>query len=247
MDSDISIIIPSLNEEKNIGNILKDLSIQDTNIEVIVADAGSNDRTRDIAENYGAKIIDGGMPSVARNKGAMNASGKVLYFIDSDVRIRNNFIKNTYKEFKQKQLDIAGTRNKYLYSGEERFIDVLILETAELLTNIIFKTSEYFSKPKIIGTCMLLDKKSFLDSGGFKEDIYWGEDTELAQRMKKNGYKFGILNEDIYTSPRKPLSQGIMNYYINVIKLNNYRNNHGEITSRQIYEKITGIEDYFKK
>lgn len=249
--TDISIIIPSLNEEKNIGNILQDISRQNfhkSGIEVIVADAGSKDKTREIAEHYGVKIIPGGHPAIARNNGAKIASANTIYFIDADIRIRNNFLINTYQEFNFRKLNIAGIDNYPIYKKEDPFIDKILNSTFMTIGNYLFRLSEYFDKPKIVGTYMILDKKSFLEIGGFNENIYWAEDTELAQRMKSKGYKFAILrNENIFVSSRKPLSQGVIKYYLNVIKLNHYRNTKGEILSKEKYYELTGIKDYFKR
>jgi len=59
-----SVIIPSLNEEKYLGRLLD--SIQQQHLkpaEIIIADAHSKDRTREIARKYGCKIVDGeGIP-----------------------------------------------------------------------------------------------------------------------------------------------------------------------------------------
>jgi glycosyltransferase involved in cell wall biosynthesis len=247
----LSIIIPTLNEERNIGNVLSDISKQDfskNNIEVIVADAESTDNTRNIVEQYGAKIVNGGIPSIARNNGSKEARGDILYFMDSDIRINNDFLTKSYIEFISRILDVAGMDNHPIYDENYKSRHKMIINSINWLANkLIFRASEYTDKPKAIGTCMLFNKKSFMDSGGFDETIYWGEDTEMAQRMYNNNYNFGILKQSsIYTRPRKIMEHGIWNYYINVIKLNNYRDNHGEITSKEKFRNITGLPDYFR-
>ncbi|MEN6592532.1 MAG: glycosyltransferase family A protein, partial [Methanobacterium sp.] len=57
----ISIIIPTYNEEEYLPYLLESIKRQDfTDYEVIVADAHSTDKTREIAKSFGAKIVDGG-------------------------------------------------------------------------------------------------------------------------------------------------------------------------------------------
>lgn len=68
----LSIIVPALNEEKYLPILLSQIKKQNFNSdsEIIVADAGSKDKTVEIARNYGCKIIPGGLPARGRNEGA---------------------------------------------------------------------------------------------------------------------------------------------------------------------------------
>jgi glycosyltransferase involved in cell wall biosynthesis len=83
MKSRISIIVPTLNEEKNIELLL--FSIQEQTVpyfDLIVVDGGSRDKTISIAKNYGAKIVveKGLMEFPSRNLGAKVANGEILLF-----------------------------------------------------------------------------------------------------------------------------------------------------------------------
>ena len=64
----LSIIIPTLNEEKYLPLLLEAIKKQkvDGNLEIIVADAGSQDRTIEIARDFGCKIVPGGLPARGR-------------------------------------------------------------------------------------------------------------------------------------------------------------------------------------
>jgi glycosyltransferase involved in cell wall biosynthesis len=85
----ISIIIPTLNEAKVIGSLIAKLNEQcrGRGIEIIVADAESQDGTENIAEAAGAKVIT--VPACCRakqmNVGAKMATGEVLYFVHADL------------------------------------------------------------------------------------------------------------------------------------------------------------------
>ena len=100
----VSIIIPTRNSEKVLGFTLK--SIENQNCprdfyEVIIADNLSTDKTIRLAERYGARIlkIRGKPPIVCqqRNLGAKIAKGGYLFFLDSDVELSPNLIKNFIK------------------------------------------------------------------------------------------------------------------------------------------------------
>ena len=87
--SKISIIIPTLNEASNLPLLLSDLSIIDKEGEILIVDCGSEDKTVDIANIYGAKVYK----SKDRNRGlqlhigAKNSKGDWLIFLHADTRL----------------------------------------------------------------------------------------------------------------------------------------------------------------
>jgi hypothetical protein len=83
----ISAIVPALNEEKGIARTLSALS-SGRNVEVILVDGGSTDRTRQIARSHGARVVEG-PPRRARqaNLGAEVARGKILFFLHADTLV----------------------------------------------------------------------------------------------------------------------------------------------------------------
>jgi glycosyltransferase involved in cell wall biosynthesis len=84
----IAAIVPALNEEKNIANVLKTLfqSI-DRFDEVIVVDGGSQDKTAEISQNMGAKVIN--FPEKGKGnamlQGVKNTAAEILFFCDADL------------------------------------------------------------------------------------------------------------------------------------------------------------------
>ena len=84
----LSIIIPTYNEEEYLPVLLDSIKKQNfEDYEVIIADANSTDKTREIASEYGCIITEGGMPAVGRNNGAKIAKGEYLLFLDSDLKL----------------------------------------------------------------------------------------------------------------------------------------------------------------
>ncbi|MCC6222828.1 MAG: glycosyltransferase family 2 protein [Thermoleophilia bacterium] len=88
MSASVSVVIPAYNAERTIGEVLGSLAAQDpAPAEVIVVDSGSTDRTAELAERAGARVIpsDGGTFSGgARNRGWDTATGDVVVFLDAD-------------------------------------------------------------------------------------------------------------------------------------------------------------------
>ena len=75
----LSIIIPTFNEEYYLPPLLESIRCQDfSDYEVVVADAGSEDDTIEIAKNWGCKVVKGGLPAVGRNRGAEVAQGRCV-------------------------------------------------------------------------------------------------------------------------------------------------------------------------
>ena len=83
----VSLIIPVLNEEKTIEGLLDNISALTGSKEVIVADGGSADKTKELAISR-AKVIDcprGRGPQC--NMGALHADGDIFFFIHADSRL----------------------------------------------------------------------------------------------------------------------------------------------------------------
>jgi len=81
----ISIIIPTLNEERSLPSLLKAIQQQTVDHEVIVVDGGSQDRTVDIArDNRARTLISRPGRGTALCLGAANSSGEVLLFLHAD-------------------------------------------------------------------------------------------------------------------------------------------------------------------
>ena len=104
----ISIITPTLNEEEFLPKLLKSIKKQKfKDYEIIVADAGSVDKTRKIAKKLGSGVVKGGLPAVGRNEGAKAAKGELLLFLDADVILPEKFLEKAIREFEKRNLDVA--------------------------------------------------------------------------------------------------------------------------------------------
>src|ERR1035438_5499991 len=104
----LSIIIPTVNEERFLPYLLKSLKEQTFNdFEVIVADSNSTDATRSIALKSGARVVKGGLPARGRNNGAKVARGEWLLFLDDDVILPRDFLERTMAEIQKHDFSVA--------------------------------------------------------------------------------------------------------------------------------------------
>jgi len=88
----VSVIIPTLNAEAILENCLASIARQDyprEKIEIILADARSTDRTRDIAKKFGAIILDDDGKNMEEGKrlALRHATGEFIIFVDADNEI----------------------------------------------------------------------------------------------------------------------------------------------------------------
>ncbi|MFP4111369.1 MAG: glycosyltransferase [Candidatus Woesearchaeota archaeon] len=232
----ISIIIPTLNEEKLLPRLLQNIKDQTfKDYEIIVADADSTDRTREIAQSFGCKVIKGGMPGPARNNGAEAASGDYFVFFDADVSIDEYFLEKAFEEFQKRYLEI--TTCDYIPDSDDGSYSALFD-----LYNSFNHTLQYV-KPSSLGSFMMMTRRLFFRLGGFDESIKLGEDFEMVKRASKIS-KFRILeNVSINISVRRIEKEGVFKYITRNIRSELYRAFIGEITDTDVIEYEFGNYD----
>lgn len=220
----ISIVIPTYNEEKYLPKLLESIKKQTfKDYEIIVADANSKDKTRKIAEKYGAKIVEGGIPSIGRNNGAKIAKGEYIYFLDADIKLPKNFLKNTFKEMIEKKLDIATCSFRPISPLE---LDKILHK----LVNIIIKLSSFTKKPYTPGFCILVKKEIHNKIKGFDTRLKLREDHDYVQRAINFG-RFGFLESTyFYVSVRRLKKEGRLNLAKMYLSIELYSLINGKIT-----------------
>lgn len=119
----ISIIVPVYNAENRLRNTLESILSQSSDdYEIILINDGSKDNSRDICDEFADKynhirVIhqENAGPSVARNRGILEAKGKYLGFVDADDQLDKDwfsFIKNAISQY-EPDLIITGYRGMY--------------------------------------------------------------------------------------------------------------------------------------
>lgn len=182
----LSIIIPTYNEETYLPFLLRSIQAQTfRDYEVIVADANSKDRTRELAVELGARVVDGGMPAVGRNNGAAAAKGDILLFLDSDVVLPDPwFLQGTIAEFEKRKLDVATCQADPI---SDKKVDKVFHEFFNYFMRVTASTL-----PHAPGFCIFARKSTHDAIHGFDEQIKLAEDHDYAKRGGKVG-RFGVL------------------------------------------------------
>ncbi len=198
----LSIVIPTKNEERYLPVLLEEISKQTVQpFEVIVADADSTDRTREIAEVFGAKVVAGGLPSIGRNRGASAAAGELIFFFDAGVLLRDSrFLEHALAEFESRGFDIA-TADVGVMDG------TMFDDFAHAFYNVYVRLVNRIH-PHAPGFCILVRKSLHNTIGGFDEQIVFCEDHDYAIRASKRG-KFGLLHSiKIFATTRRQERDG---------------------------------------
>jgi glycosyltransferase involved in cell wall biosynthesis len=160
----ISVIVPSLNEEKYIGNVFDGLDAQTfKDFEVIVVDGNSTDKTREIVKKRGGKVIIERRPHIglARNTGAKAAKGEILFFTDADSKPSKDLFKTYYEYFKEKGA-VAATGP---LSPLEKTTDFLEFGY-KFATITLVKLTFGLGKPSMAGSNFAVRKSAFFKCGG---------------------------------------------------------------------------------
>lgn len=182
----LSIIIPTYNEENYIEFLLRSIQAQSfKDYEIIVADAQSKDKTRELAQNFGARVVDGGMPAVGRNRGAAVAKGDILLFLDADVVLPDPwFLQGTVAEFEKRKLGVATCMADPMSKRKTDKVFHAVFNYFMLVTAA--------TAPHAPGFCIFARKTVHDQIHGFDEEIKLAEDHDYARRAAKVA-KFGVL------------------------------------------------------
>jgi glycosyltransferase involved in cell wall biosynthesis len=185
----ISVIIPTRNNEKTLTKCLISIKQQSyPNIEIILIDAFSSDQTRNLAEALGAQVIQlQGERTRAKNYGARVAKGDYILFVDSDMILEPDVVKECLDTC------VKGT------------VGVIIPEIS--IGKGFWVRIRDFERNMYQGTriesARFFVRKHVLEVGGFDEDIITYEESTLPQKLERRGYKvnariqsFILHNED---------------------------------------------------
>lgn len=218
----ISIIIPTLNEEHALSALLRSIKRQTyRDLEVVIADAGSTDGTVRVAEEWGARVVAGGRPGVGRNRGASAARGRYLLFLDADVILDRKFLALMIREFEARSLDIASCG---VIPLSDRMIDTIL----HGVTNAYISLTQNFY-PHAPGFCILIRKSIHEAIGGFDETLTLAEDHDYVSRACTYGTYRVLKKPKIFVSVRRLDSDGRLNVSAKYIMCEAYRLMLGEI------------------
>ena len=230
----LSVIIPAYNVEKYIEQCINSVLNQYLkNIEIIVIDDGSKDKTSDIClkisennKNIIYKKVQNGGCSVARNLGISMAKGKYIAFLDSDDWVDSDMYINMIEEAEKNQADIVICGFKKL-DENKNLLSTVKIPKRNNKNEYIDCTTEWFASP-----CNKIYKRDLLEKNNirFLLNIYTGED------MFFNFISF------FYSKNIISLDEPYYNYFMNQNSVsNNYKNR------TDIYIVIRELISFYKR
>ena len=224
----LSIIIPTFNEENYLPHLLESIKRQDfSDYEVIVADAGSEDSTKDIAQEWGCKVVEGGLPAVGRNRGAEAARGEYLLFLDSDVILTRDYLELCLDEFQKRKLGIAITQIAPLS-------DTFLNKITHDLANFFMKRVENI-KPHGAGCYGIITTRNLhYEVEGFDEDLDFGEDTDYIERIGAISQFKVLRSPKLLVSTRRLQEEGMRNVVLKYAKSTFYQFRGKQITAEDL-------------
>lgn len=211
-----SIIIPTLNEEKLLPNLLNQLNNpalkEKYSYEIIISDGGSKDKTLEIAllNSDTLKVHSEKSPqniAKGRNVGAKYAEGDNLIFFNGDILLPDpdyffNYLENNFADS-----DYAALTCKVkVFPDEEKISDILF----HSIYNKYFQVLNILGVGMGRGECQVIKKEYFLKAGGNNEILEAGEDFDLFKRIRKFGKILFANDLCIYESPRRYRKLGYM-------------------------------------
>lgn len=220
----ISIIIPTYNEEKYIRRTLESIKDQDyKDIEVLLADSNSSDRTREIAKKTypGIKIVlkkERGA-CIAYNAAARLAKGEILLFIDADTSITKGLLKAYDDAFSEKGA-VAATGPIIPLEKTTRGIEFGYKMVSVYIVKIFMKLGQ----PSTVGSNMAVSRRAFWKVGGFDITMNTYYDWDLSNRLGKLGKIAYVDGAVAKTSVRRIKKWGMFRYFSfhagNVVRYN---------------------------
>jgi len=202
----ISFIIPTKNEEKVIEKILQCLSEYKGDKEIIVSDGQSTDKTVSIAQKY-AMVIKHSKEtrqkiSEGKNRGAEEAHGEYLVFLDADVYIPeiNSFFEKAENLFKSDKNLVGLTVPYRVFKDQETLADKIIFS---ILNFYILISNNFFKIGAAVGEFQMVRREVFQKTNGYREDLVASEDFEFFKRISKIGKTYFAKDLIIYHTGRR--------------------------------------------
>jgi rSAM/selenodomain-associated transferase 2 len=192
----LSIIIPSLNEERSLGGPLASLS--SIPHEIIVVDGGSKDGTVEVARKYASVVLDSSRGrGIQQHTGACHAEGDILLFLHADTWLPKGFEMMIERTLSEPETVFGAFHLGHRPSKAFLNLVALMANLRSLILKMPYGDQGLFMR-----------RSDYFRVGGFK-DLPLMEDVDLVRRLNKLG-KFKLVKGKIRTSARRYDRNGIV-------------------------------------
>lgn len=209
---DATVVVPTLNEEKRIEGCLRAIKAQNFSgrFEIIVSDGMSEDKTVEVARRYADKVVQETVRSIAaeRQRGALNASGKIIAFTDADSFAEAGWLGEICKCFADEK--VAGAYGPVFYhdgSWLER-------KATEIIIPLYLRVMAALGMHSPIGSNLAIRKSVFEKTGGFNIYMKTSEDLDLGKKIRKEGTFAYAPKAIVRVSCRRVKKWGYLKYVL---------------------------------
>jgi cellulose synthase/poly-beta-1,6-N-acetylglucosamine synthase-like glycosyltransferase len=223
----LAFVIPAYNEEALIGkcveSVLAEVKRSGRDVDIVVVNNNSTDRTREIAASYpGVRVVDElqkGLVS-ARDGGFRATTAELVANIDGDTMVPAGWLDTVFREFENdhKLVCLSGPYVYYDLSRWDRFLVSMFYA----LTWLIYVINRYVLRVGSVvqGGNFVFRRDAWIKAGGFNREIkFYGEDTDVAVRLSKLGKVKWTYVLKMLTSGRRLAEEGVfrtgMTYTLN--------------------------------
>lgn len=179
----LTIVIPTRNEARHIRDCIEAVRwAADAGLaEILVVDNASTDGTPDMARAVGAMVLTQGPErSAQRNRGAREATGGYLLFVDADMRVVRPTLEEVIRRLREAEApDALYIRERM--AGEGWWVKVRNFERS-------------FYDATCVDGLRVVRRSMFLAIGGFDEEMYAAEDWDLDRRLLAAGARVGLTD-----------------------------------------------------
>ncbi len=229
----LSFVIPAYNEELYLPACLESILAQTRDlgdqVEIIVVNNASSDRTREVALSYpGVRVVDEtrkGLPW-ARQAGFAASSGELIANVDSDSRLTPGWVQqvlDTFAAFERRGKSLVALSGPVVYydlTASQR----VSVQLFYLLAFVLYALNRYVLRAgsMVQGGNFVLRRDALASIGGFNTSIaFYGEDTDIARRLNRVGKVVFTFKLKMFSSARRLKKEGMftigMRYTMNYL------------------------------
>lgn len=229
----LSFVIPAYNEELYLPACLESILAQTRDlgeeVEIIVVNNASSDRTREVALRYpGVRVVDEsrkGLPW-ARQAGFAASSGELIANVDSDSRLTPGWVQrvlDTFADFERRGKSLVALSGPVVYYDLTPSQRVSV-QLFYLLAFTLYALNRYVLRAgsMVQGGNFVLRRDALASIGGFNTSIaFYGEDTDIARRLNRVGKVVFTFRLKMFSSARRLKKEGMftigMRYTMNYL------------------------------
>ena len=230
----ISVVVTVRNEEKRIGDLLDSLVVQDGSFEIVITDAYSDDRTRDIIKEYAERYdaihlyMKGGTRGVGRNYAVKKAEGEVVAFVDGDCIANPFWLKEIRRSLEDTGAEVVA--GKSITLGYAPFAELDRVELTKSGFDVTFPSCN-----------LAYSRELFRSIRGFDPQFMTAEDIDLNFRAVSVGSTI-VYNENaiIYAMARDTFMGFFKQAFWNGFGRKQLTLKHGNLWDRYSFREMIG-------